>query len=120
MADYQPELFATPIARTLKTKGRQDATAVANEREVMWPPEVMHLDLKMRMMLFGDIPKQTRLTVKQVCRRLKCDSNTVLRRIAGGELIAINIGTTNKPCYRVYRWSLVLYVYHQLEGDWRE
>ncbi len=120
MADYQPELFAMPVAKAAKPKGRQDALAVANEREVMWPPEVMHLSVKMRTMLFGDIPKATRLTVKQVCRRLKCDSNTVLRRIAVGDFIAANIGTINRPCYRVYRWSLVLYLYHQLEGDWDE
>ena len=121
MSTPQLELFAMPQPSAgCHAKGRQDFQPVANEREIMWPPEVMHLSIEERLLLFGDIPKETRLSVKQVCRRLKCDSNTVHRHIHSGNLVAANIGTKAAPCYRVYRWSLIKHLYQQLEGDWSE
>jgi len=120
MSSPQLELFAMPAGQATHRHGRGDAMRVANEKEVLWPPEVMHLDETQRVLLFGDIPRETRLSVRQVCRRLGCDSNTVTRRIQSGELVAANIGTEKRPCYRVYRWSLVRHIYKQLEGDWSE
>lgn len=115
----QPELFAMPTDKPATLRGRQDAARAANERELLWPPSVMHLSAKTRTMLFGDIPAETRLNVKQVCRRLGCDSNTVHRHIHSGNLVAANIATgSDRPCYRVYRWSLVEMLYKQIEGDW--
>jgi len=116
----QPELFAMP-AGLAKPRGRNDAARVANERELLWPPSVTHLTPEQRVLLFGDIPKETRLDVRQVCRRLNCDSNTVYRHIEAGNLTAANIATGGaRPEWRIYRWSLVEMLYQQLEGDWSE
>lgn len=115
----QPELFAMPAGNTGSPRGRNDAARVANERELLWPQSVMHLSTEQRMLLFGDIPYETRLDVQQVCRRLSCDSNTVYRHIEGGSLTACNIAVgRNRPEYRIYRWSLIEMIYRQLEGDW--
>jgi hypothetical protein len=116
----QPELFAMPAGQAVP-KGRNDAARVANEREIMWPPCVTHLQPEKRVLLFGDIPEETRLTVQQVCRRLSCDSNTVYRHIDAGNLTACNIAVgAERPQKRVYRWSLVEMIYKNLEGDWSE
>jgi len=118
--NQQPELFAMPDPDP-KRRGRGDADRVANERELIWPPCVTHLTPEQRIMLFGDIPAETRLEVQQVCRRLKCDSNTVYRHIEAGNLTAANIAVGKKrPEWRIYRWSLVELLYKQLEGDWDE
>jgi len=58
--------------------------------------------------------------VKQVCRRLNCDSNTVYRLIESGALTAANTARpgAGKSTYLVYRWSLIEHISQGLEGDW--
>jgi hypothetical protein len=62
--------------------------------------------------LYGDVPRRTRLKIGEVCRRLRCDRNTVHRHIYGThELAAVDVGTGNEmPTWRVYRASLVLFL----------
>ena len=119
MITEQPELFAMPAPAAPKRRGRGDAMRASNEKEVLWHPDVMHLSEEQRTLLFGDIPRETRLTVAQVCRRLGCDSNTVYRLLQEGALVGMPLVSGSKrETYRVYRWSLVKYIYDQLEGDW--
>jgi len=114
----QPELFAMPAGHA-QVRGRNDSARVANERELLWPPCVMHLSAEQRVLLFADIPQETRLSVKQCCRRLSCDSNTVLRHIEEGNLTAHNIAAGKQRAeWRIFRWSLVEFIYKNLEGDW--
>jgi hypothetical protein len=62
--------------------------------------------------LYGDVPRRTRLKIGEVCRRLRCDRNTVHRHIYDThELAAVDVGTGNEmPTWRVYRASLVLFL----------
>lgn len=131
MSGAQAELFDFPAApppvrapraalakSTDRPRGRRDNELVAGELEVLWPPCIRHLSEEDKVLHFGDIPRNTRLTVQQVCRRLNCDSNTVYRYIDTGVLRAINIAppTSTQPTYRIYRWSLIEHIYRHIEG----
>lgn len=98
-----------------KMRGRCDWAPEPWERENLWPkrladavgPDVCEI-------LWGDVPRMTRLQVEQVCRRLTCDSNTVYRLIQAGELDAVNVGAGEvNPSYRVYRYSLVWFLFRR-------
>jgi excisionase family DNA binding protein len=72
--------------------------------------------------LWGDVPRHTRLSVEQVCRRLLCDGNTIYRLIEQGELDTVNVGAGSKnPMWRVYRYSLVWFLFRRewMENDTR-
>ncbi len=101
-----------------RNRGRGDDLPVTCERELLWPawlveqlaaeiPADAAVGLLERM--YGDIPRRTRLTVQEICRRLRCDSNMVYRHIDSGELPAIDVstGTGARPEWRIYRAGLV-------------
>lgn len=98
-----------------KRRGRCDWAPAPWERENLWPARlVAEVGQDICEVLWGDVPRMTRLQVEQVCRRLCCDSNTVYRLIEGGEFDAVNIGAgTEKPTYRIYRYSLVWFLFRR-------
>lgn len=103
-------------------RGRGDDIPVACERELLWPACLMEAlaadglsaEAATALMerLYGDVPRRTRLKIGEVCRRLRCDRNTVHRHIYDThELAAVDVGTGNEmPTWRVYRASLVLFL----------
>jgi hypothetical protein len=103
-------------------RGRGDDIPVACERELLWPAclmdalaaDGMSVESATALMerLYGDVPRRTRLKIGEVCRRLRCDRNTVHRHIYDThELAAVDVGTGNEmPTWRVYRASLVLFL----------
>jgi hypothetical protein len=103
-------------------RGRGDDIPVACERELLWPACLMDalaadglsVEAATALMerLYGDVPRRTRLKIGEVCRRLRCDRNTVHRHIYDThELAAVDVGTGNEmPTWRVYRASLVLFL----------
>jgi hypothetical protein len=103
-------------------RGRGDDIPVACERELLWPAclmdalaaDGMSVEAATALMerLYGDVPRRTRLKIGEVCRRLRCDRNTVHRHIYDThELAAVDVGTGNEmPTWRVYRASLVLFL----------
>ncbi len=109
----------TPRRERPPSRGRQDAAPHAADRETLWPECVADMSREERERLYGDIPQKTRLTVKEVCRRLQCDSNHVYRLIFDGTLSAANIARkeSTRPIYRIYRWSLVGFLHNRREGD---
>jgi len=114
---------AEPVTSYPKDRGgRLDDLPVACERENLWPAMLMDalmidgmemaeaVDLLER--LYGDIPRRTRLRVDEVCRRLRCDSNTVYRHRESGALPAVDVsaGHGEKPMWLFYRTGLVLFL----------
>jgi excisionase family DNA binding protein len=98
-----------------KLRGRCDWKPEPWERENLWPKRLCEtVGAEVCEILWGDVPRMTRLMVEQVCRRLACDSNTVYRLIQVGELDAVNVGAGEvNPTWRVYRYSLVWFLFRR-------
>lgn len=98
-----------------RVRGRCDWAPEPWERENLWPSRLAEaVGAEACEMLWGDVPRMTRLMVEQVCRRLAVDSNTVYRLIEQGELDAVNVGAGSvNPLYRVYRYSLVWFLFRR-------
>jgi hypothetical protein len=123
--EVQLNLFGAPepvSSYGRNVRGRGDDIPVVCERELLWPgclvealvadglSSVAATDLLDR--LYGDVPRRTRLKIEEVCRRLRCDRNTVHRHINDThELAAIDIGTGELlPAWRVYRSSFIWFL----------
>jgi hypothetical protein len=94
--------------------GRHDDAPCASERELLWPSDLVRLlgkDLLER--LYGDLPFRTRLHVREVCRRLRCDSQHVYNLHAEGSLDAVDIATpaASRAEWRFYRYSVVRFLF---------
>jgi excisionase family DNA binding protein len=124
MSLQQTNLFGPPEPATSypdRDRGRGDDLPVACERELLWPSWLVDL-LAVEIgaesaaaaleRLYGDIPRRTRLTVQECCRRLRCDSNMIYRHIESGELPAVDVstGTGARPEWRIYRAGLVSFL----------
>lgn len=102
-------------------RGRCDDQPVPWERENLWPADLAR-DLGQDLLekLYGDIPRKTRLHVREVCRRLVCDSNHVYNLIDVGALDAADIGAgSSKAEWRVYRYSVVRFLFNREFRDGR-
>jgi len=121
----QLTLFGEPEPVTSYGKhvrGRGDDVPVMCERELLWPGCLVAALVEDGMSgeeatgllerLYGDVPRRTRLKIEEVCRRLRCDRNTVHRHINDThELAAIDIGTGELlPAWRVYRSSFIWFL----------
>lgn len=94
-------------------RGRDDAP-VPCERELLWPTphaEILGTDLLER--LYGDIPRRTRLTIIEVCRRLRCGHTHVYELRDCGSLDSTNdaLPTAQKENLTIYRYSLVRFLF---------
>jgi len=108
----QDNMFGPPEpaeSRPTDRPGRCDDAPVPSERELLWPAELVDLlGPNLLERLYGDIVRRTRLTVKEVCRRTRHDSNHVYRLIDAGALDAVDLGLGDtQRDWRVYRYSLV-------------
>lgn len=109
---WQLNMFGPPekVDTDMPTRGRMDAKPVPWERENLWPSVLIRtLGDTLLDEFYGDIPRVTRLQVRQVCRRLNCDSNLVYSHIDTGLLDGTDIaqGASKLRELRVYRYSLV-------------
>lgn len=105
-----------PIDSYSKRRGRCDDAPVACERENLWPSDLAQiLGRELLEKLYGDIPRRTRLYVKEVCRRMRCDSNHIYELIQVGSLDATDIGSpdASRAEWRVYRYSLVSFFFNR-------
>lgn len=105
-----PEPLESYASEEARRGGRQDDRPVPSERENLWPRDlVATLGLELLEYLYGDIPRRTLLKTKEVCRRMRWDSNTVYRRIEEGSLDACPAGEDGNPGsdWKIYRYSLV-------------
>lgn len=116
MAVEQMNMFgAAERVDTEKVRGRCDWAPEPWERENLWPKRLADaVGTETCDVLWGDVPRMTRLQVEQVCRRLACDSNTVYRLIDQGEFDAVNVGAgTMNPLYRIYRYSVIWFLFRR-------
>jgi len=86
-----------------------DDAPVACERELLWPAphiEILGKDLLER--LYGDLPRRTRLNVREVCRRLRCGHTHVHELIAAGSLDALDYRhpQATQNAWSIYRYSV--------------
>jgi len=116
MAIEQLNMFgAAEVVDREKVRGRCDWAPEPWERENLWPKRLADaVGADACELLWGDVPRMTRLQVEQVCRRLAVDSNTVYRLIEQGEFDAVNVGAgTMNPLYRVYRYSVIWFLFRR-------
>ena len=114
----QTNMFGPPEdPADMDEQGRiRDDAPVAAERELLWPSDLVQLlgvDLLER--LYGDIPRRTRLFVREVCRRLRCDSQHVYNLHDCGSLDAVDIASPDagRAEWRFYRYSLVRWLFRR-------
>ena len=122
----QLNMFGPPEpVGSYKRRGRGSDIPVPCERELLWPASLVQAMLQadgsdasmaaidsatnLLERVYGDVPRRTRLRVKEVCRRLRCDNNKVYRLIENGTLPAVQDGI-----YLIYRSGLIAYL------AWRE
>lgn len=91
-----------------------DDSPVPCERELLWPtPHAEILGVPLLERLYGDIPRRTRLTVKEICRRLRCGHSLVYTLIEAGSLDALDCRhpSASENYYTIYRYSLVRFLF---------
>lgn len=105
-----------PIDSYSKRRGRCDDAPVPCERENLWPADLARiLGIPLLEKLYGDVPRRTRLYVKEVCRRLRCDSNHIYELIQVGSLDATDIASpdASRAEWRIYRYALVSFLFNR-------
>lgn len=93
-----------------------DDAPVPCERELLWPGDLAGLlGLELLERLYGDVPRRTRLHVREICRRLRCDSQHVYNLREAGSLDAVDISTpgAGRHEWRFYRYSLVRWLFRR-------
>lgn len=121
----QDDMFGAPATvpgRELRTRRADDRPAPA-ERELLWPSDMAAaLGTPLLERLYGDMPRRTRLRVDEVCRRLRCSDEHVRHLVEAGSLDAVDISvpTASVPCWRVYRYSLVRFIFRREFGPQAE
>jgi hypothetical protein len=93
-----------------------DDAPVPCERERLWPvPHTEALGQDLLERLYGDLPRRTRLTVKEVCRRLRAQHSHVYDLIADGSLDALDSRSPDatRANYAIYRYSVVRFLFNR-------
>lgn len=112
MTWMQDNMFGPPepLGNLPKKVQMQDDAPVPAERELLWPWDLVKvLGPELLERLYGDIPRRTKLTVPETCRRLRCQKTHVYDMISDGVLDATDTRspTALQPYYRIYRYSVV-------------
>jgi len=94
----------------------RDDAPVACERELLWPaPHVEVLGVDVLERLYGDIVRRTRLTVPEVCRRLRIQHTHAYELIQAGSLDCTDNRhpTATQQSVRIYRYSVVRWLFNR-------
>lgn len=121
---WQTNMFG-PAERidNIAPEGRmRDDAPVPAERELLWPaPHVEILGPDLLERLYGDLPRRTRLTVPEVCRRLRCGHSHVYELKDAGSLDFTDYRhpQATQQALLIYRYSLVRFLFSRefCEGD---
>ena len=102
----------------------RDDAPVPCERELLWPqPHAKLLGPEILESLYGDIPRRTRLTIGEVCRRLRRGHTHIYDLIEVGSLDATDDRhpAASQAAYTIYRYSVVRFLFHRefVEGATR-
>ena len=123
MALLQEDMFGPPEDLSSYSEarlGRQDDAPVPCERENLWPSDLVGvLGVPLLERLYGDVPRRTRLYCRELCRRLRCDSQHIANLRQAGSLDATDISTPGAmvPEWRYYRYSVVRWLFGRDFGD---
>lgn len=94
----------------------RDDAPVHVERELLWPaPHADALGADLLERLYGDIPRRTRLTVPEVCRRLRRVRQHIYDLIDAGSLDATDDRhpAATQAATTIYRYSLVRFLFNR-------
>lgn len=121
----QMTLFGTPetVCPAARRTRRADDRPAPAERELLWPADLAdEIGQEILERLYGDLPRRTRLRVDEVCRRLRCSDEHVRHLIEAGSLDAcdISVPEASVPCWRIYRYSLVRWLFRREFGPQAE
>lgn len=121
----QLTIFGAPerIDPSARRPRRADDRPAPAERELLWPADLaQNIGIETLEILYGDLPRRTRLRVDEVCRRLRCSDEHVRHLIEAGSLDAcdISVPEASVPCWRVYRYSLVRWLFRREFGPQAE
>jgi hypothetical protein len=118
MIAMQTNMFGPPEPmENLSPAARyRDDAPVPCERELLWPePHAQGLGADLLETLYGDIPRRTRLTVQEVCRRLRRGHTHIYELIEAGALDATDDRhpMARQAAYTIYRYSLVRFLFNR-------
>ena len=118
MSNWQLNMFGPPEpADSLSAEARyRDDAPVPCERELLWPaPHIEALGPELMERLYGDLPKRTRLTILEVCRRLRRGHTHIYDLIDAGSLDALDDRHPRaaQAAYSIYRYSLVRFLFNR-------
>jgi hypothetical protein len=118
MSAYQLNMFGEPEPLdNLSAQDRlRDDAPVPAERELLWPADMVELlGVERLERLYGDVPRRTRLRVKEVCRRARISTEHLRRLIEEGSIDATNVQHPDayEPAYRPYRYSVVRWLFNR-------
>lgn len=113
----QLNMFGPPEKVSDKDPRRYaDDAPVPCERELLWPtPHVEALGVDLLERLYGDLPRRTRLTVPELCRRFRRGHTHVYDLIESGALDALDDRhpESSQNAYTVYRYSVVRFLFNR-------
>ena len=110
-------MFGPPedVSSTHQGATRDDAP-VPCERELLWPaPHATVLGPDLLERLYGDLPRRTRLTVQEVCRRLRRGHTHVYDLVEVGSLDGTDDRhpSASQQSLTIYRYSLVRFLFNR-------
>jgi hypothetical protein len=115
--NWQLNMFGAPeIVTGRNADGYRDDAPVPAERELLWPLEhTQILGVELLERLYGDVPRRTRLTILEVCRRLRCGHSHVYNLVDAGSLDAFDSRhpQATQAYITVYRYSLVRFLFNR-------
>ncbi len=116
MSRLQFDMFGDPedIDSYPERDRLRDDAPVPSERELLWPEDLAQLlGAELLEKLYGDIPRRSRLTVKEVCRRCRIQKSHCYELVDIGSLDASDVSNPNatKEYVRIYRYSVVTWLF---------
>lgn len=113
----QLNMFGPPESVETSARGALcDDAPVACERELLWPaPHAQALGVELLERLYGDLPRRTRLTVPEVCRRLRRAHTHIYDLVDAGSLDATDDRhpSAGQRALTIYRYSLVRFLFNR-------
>ena len=115
---WQLNMFGPPepVEHLDRADRIRDDAPVACERELLWPaPHVEALGVDLLERLYGDIPRRTRLTVPEVCRRLRIQHTHAYELVQVGSLDSLDNRhpSATQQSLRIYRYSVVRWLFNR-------
>ena len=115
---WQLDMFGPPedVAAMPEAYRYRDDAPVPCERELLWPmPHIEILGKDLLERLYGDLPRRSRLTMIEVCRRMRWGHTHVYDLIIAGSLDALDgrHPQATQNAWAIYRYSLCRFLFNR-------